>query len=371
MATRSQANRSIALNRLLEAARLSESKAFRDAARSAAITSRMIDSRMWHTALSASLPSTRVLANIARYSKALDAPLMQTAIAQTRVADAVAAATLAPAIRQATASFAAIEASSRLLRDVTSTLNSRLFDVSWLEAANKANRLAGLGRLVESLPSFDLIRESMRELQDAADVFESEGFGFVINPLPAELLRGATAIDRRVRAAAVTNRMLGFTRSPEFAQNLQETFAESRLESSRWPPVRAALGEHIDRGYLLSIPVFLAQAEGLLGDALLLRNLVRRSGSRLYAVNPDGTFKKNKKGKHIELKGAGGLATESRSVSDLTEISSFILDGFVGPRNAILHGRLRNYRRPKLSVQTLLLTSLLAEMILAFERRKD
>jgi hypothetical protein len=46
-----------------------------------------------------------------------------------------------------------------------------------------------------------------------------------------------------------------------------------RLLGKRWPVIEEALWTHRNRRYLLSVPPLLAQVEGAIADAMILKNI--------------------------------------------------------------------------------------------------
>ena len=172
-----------------------------------------------------------------------------------------------------------------------------------------------------------------------------------------------------MQEAHVTNRVLLLTRSDGFGKQLRERLLASSVLRRRWPIVDEALRAHKQRNYVLSIPPLLAQVEGIIADALILKNLVKPKGKKLLARQADGSLKRGKDGDAVELRGIGSLVTHSDFQSDLAlkDTASFLTTQLVGNRNAILHGRDTSYGRAKLSAQILLVLLVLVSEVDAFE----
>jgi hypothetical protein len=107
---------------------------------------------------------------------------------------------------------------------------------------------------------------------------------------------GIYQIDPRVRAAAVTNRLLGITRNSDFKIELGKHFQNTSILGRRWRIIEAALESHVQRGYLLSIPTLLAQVEGMLADALVINQIVYIKNGKVYAQQSGGRKRKELKG---------------------------------------------------------------------------
>jgi hypothetical protein len=95
-------------------------------------------------------------------------------------------------------------------------------------------------------------------------------------------------------AVLVTLALLTLTRSEEFAAELKERVLGSSVLEHRWEIVEQALDARRRREYLLSIPPLLAQIEGVIADALVLKNLAVPVGHKLYARGADGELRREK-----------------------------------------------------------------------------
>ena len=231
----------------------------------------------------------------------------------------------------------------------------------WNAIANlRSNLIGSLPNLRPSTDEFHLTREALRD----ADLHA------LVGPVPYHVVAGVGGVETKVQGAWLTNRILGFTRSQEFACELEEAFKKSLTLQDRWPAVAEALVAHKQRRYLLSIPTLLAQTEGVVGDALILSGLIQPQRGKLYILDADGNRKRDKKDKFLEIHGATDLARESRRIDDATlnTIADYVTTIFVGNRNPILHGRRQKYRSPKLSAQSLLALLIFAGGVREFEQ---
>ncbi|HEX5726540.1 MAG TPA: hypothetical protein VFX98_13785 [Longimicrobiaceae bacterium] len=232
-------------------------------------------------------------------------------------------------------------------------------------------------RIFAALPDISQITPTWlldleRAFQEAEADAEGSGFEFALGYVSHANWRGSGKIEKRVRSAAITNRLLGLTRSHDFEEELMETVRGSAILSSRGKIVTAALRAHVRREYVMSIPVLLAQVEGVFTDLLVLKKeAIRRKGKTLPLVSGRPRTKQQK-GKTVPSPYAG--MKEKIELSPLKndpatrEVAGFLLDAFVSQRNAILHGERVDYGRAKLSVQMLINLYILSQVLNAAER---
>lgn len=100
-----------------------------------------------------------------------------------------------------------------------------------------------------------------------------------------------------------------------------------------------------EKQYLLSIPALLAQFEGVLADALILKSSVREQDGKLYEME-NGQLKLDKKNNPIKVLGLARLQKLSLKHSeDLlhAEISNVATATLITTRNGIAHGRNVDY----------------------------
>lgn len=164
----------------------------------------------------------------------------------------------------------------------------------------------------------------------------------------------------------LTNKLVSVTKQSEFAQDMEALFQTTTLKK-RLPAIKQALIAHQSRQYYLSTPVFIAQAEGIFTDWLILSKLVRRKNGKIYpktikkdsslnSLNPKIKYVKN----NIKMEGFLELVINN------------VLARMVSQRNAILHGEKSNYGTAKNSTQALLLVIALAGIYEdSFETKKE
>ena len=223
--------------------------------------------------------------------------------------------------------------------------------------------------LIQNLPNFLELQVQIAKYENAADIIQNEGFSFVIELLDKwELVElGSNRIDPVARNAAITNSLLSRTRRVEFRLQMEKTFQSTRLLARRYAVVSAALDAHMNRNYALSIPIFLAQVEGVLADLMIIRASVIRKGNKLYVVDPaSGQIMQlpDRKGRlrDVEVHGLAELVNTSKLKNDenLKLTASHLTERFAPQRNSILHGSDTNYAKARLSTEALLILSLLA-----------
>jgi hypothetical protein len=213
--------------------------------------------------------------------------------------------------------------------------------------------------IFEALPDPWEISNRLAELERTATALDDSGYGFMLSYwMWSDVARFSNIghVDARVRHAATTNRLFSLTCSDEFRRELLENFRDSSILKRRQDVVDSALVAHCERRYMLSIPVLLAQLEGMFTDALIVKGTVVRKDKKLYAKDKLGNLKLNRKGKPIELRGLGEAIQHADigDEEDLYTLAKFITDYLIPERNAIMHGRAVSYDRAKLSVQLLL-----------------
>jgi hypothetical protein len=171
-----------------------------------------------------------------------------------------------------------------------------------------------------------------------------------------------------VRNAAFTNSIAATTRHKNFEEQLHQLFQRSSVLRRRWKIVAQAICAHRRREYHISVPALLAQVEGIIGDALILKKLVHREGNQLY-LKENGKLKQGKNGDRVKATGLDSLIRHSKWKDDavLNGVADLITTQLAGERNGIMHGRRVDYGTAKLSVQGLLLLLVLATMFVDLE----
>jgi hypothetical protein len=237
-------------------------------------------------------------------------------------------------------------------------------------AALLENRQLGFhaARLVPSLPNVRwLAAIQQRDLQGHA-VLDDAGYEIVYQLIGGSFAAEFASVSPQVRGAAVTNRLLAFTKSTEFEEGLLETCGATPILQRRWPILRQALEAHRRREYWIAVPVLMSQLEGLISDALVLRSFVRRSKGKFYELDAQGQLKLNRRGTPVELI---GLASKVQRFSlagfgDLQGVVDLLNSELRSRRNGVLHGSDLRYGTAKLSIQLLLSVYLWALEIAAF-----
>src|SRR5258708_37293419 len=104
-----------------------------------------------------------------------------------------------------------------------------------------------------------------------------------------------------------------------------------------WRVAARALGVPPRRDYLLSIPPLLAQVEGCIADALILKDIAVSKSGKLYK-REHGRLKLDKHGKPVELHGAGQLIhhADFQRHPVLQDMVTLMTTQLIDHRNAIL-----------------------------------
>lgn len=231
-------------------------------------------------------------------------------------------------------------------------------------AGNVLNKLPKLTPLLlEEIIEAVKRHEAAVESGDA--VLEAADYGFADHLWNRLYIASFAHVDPRVRNMVVTNKLLAATCTDDFGNELRDRFEDSVTMSRHWRVVEAALEAHQRREYLLSIPAMLPQVEGVIVDAMVLKDLAIKKDGKLYLRDEDGGPKLNKKGKPLpEIMFRSAVHNAQLQEHPMLEgTSSFIADSLLQKRNAVLHGRDPQYGRAKLSIQSLLVLALLAEAL--------
>lgn len=230
----------------------------------------------------------------------------------------------------------------------------------------------GVGAFIDSLPDLGPLVGAWvlrADVEEGAEALDEGGFGFTEHLWTDRFLASMARVAPRVRGAAVTNRLRAHTAGAEFAEELGHHFGRSSILRRRWPAVERALAAHRRRDYLLSVHALLPQVEGVLGDALIVKNAAARRGRRLYEKGPDGRLKRDRNGDPIEINRAGRLVERSgyKQHPVLVGVADLLSTYLIEERHAVLHGRKVAYGTARLSSQTLYVLLLLAADVAAFE----
>lgn len=243
------------------------------------------------------------------------------------------------------------------------------------------NLLRSAGNFLDKLPklSAPLLEEILeavrrhREAVVAGDaVLEAAEYGFADHLWNGLYIASFAHIDPRVRDMVVTKKLAAATRTDDFGDELRDRFKESVVMSRRWPAVEAAFEAHQRREYLLSIPAMLPQVEGAIVEAMILKDLTIRKNGKLFLRDENGGLKLNKNNKPLPAITLNSAVQNAQLEEHptLEGTSSFVADSLIQKRNDVLHGRDYRYGRAKLSVQSLLVLTILAEAVSEIEEDK-
>ncbi len=264
----------------------------------------------------------------------------------------------------------AVEEQSRLIRELAAPASRQLEEIS--------------RSMTVAIPSFDLVR-NLPSAQEIIQVWqahklavdrgektlEEEGFSFAKSIVGVHLAVALAGIPEQVHGAHATNRLLAFTKSPQFREALANRATASDVSRRRWTIIERAYDAHSSRNYILSVPALFAQVEGMFTDIMILNGLAAIHDGQLVALEADGSLKLTKKKKKpLLLIGLGPKVRHSPYQDHVTlcEVSSVLSESLTGRRNGVLHGSDVRYAKAKLSTQLMLLVFILATEILAFEQ---
>ncbi|MGH9194168.1 MAG: hypothetical protein ACRD1T_00320, partial [Acidimicrobiia bacterium] len=226
-----------------------------------------------------------------------------------------------------------------------------------------------VGKLIPQLPDLVKLARRWEELAQAEQALQDSGFGFTGHLWPVAFLGPLTTVATRTRRATITKKLLSVTRSQEFGRKIRDRMQRSAVLRHRWPVVERALEAHRTGDYVLAIPALLAQLEGTIGDALVMRSIAATSGGKLYARAANGSAKLDKRGRPVELRGLRSKLDRSgfRDHEILAEVQEFFVLQLIQDRNRVLHGTWASYASAKLSTQIALALFILVSEIEAFE----
>jgi hypothetical protein len=292
--------------------------------------------------------SDDVLKLVADYGKGTQSP---TAMVRRIVQQSEAMARLADVARPNAAVVNAIRQSNARLANVSELFHR---NVALLQAQSlRLDRL----RLVEALPNVRSLvaRMEQRDAQGRA-VLDETGFEFVYELVGGSFAAGLATMSPQVRGAAMTNKLLSFTKSDEFQSGLLDQWQKTPILQRRWPILAQALQAHGRREYLLAIPVLMSQHEGLIGDALVLKSTVKKTRGKFYELDSTGRLRLDRHNKPVELRGLVSKVERFPLAGHeiLQGVVDLIATDLATRRNLILHGSDVDYGQAKVSVQLLL-----------------
>lgn len=144
------------------------------------------------------------------------------------------------------------------------------------------------------------------------------------------------------RSEQINQELIDITKDEEFEQALIDTIEKSDILRPRSPILREAFPAYRSGLYRLTTPVLLAQVEGVIGDALLIKNTIIVEGNKTYLRGSDGKVALSDKNKRIKLTGMWDLINKGskwKSHPILGDMAEFMSDKLVNDRNGVLHGR--------------------------------
>lgn len=265
-------------------------------------------------------------------------------------------------------SMLAIQAAGQAV-NVANSFSARI-----LESFASYNNLENFrSALFPSLPDLSSFFEGLERYQQEFDEkfdqllkeLDESDFELAILVLEEEFAFKVANSKPTARKGVITKKLTTVTSTPEFIQELEVLFA-CKILQKRWPIVRQGLLAHQSRQYILSIPVLLSQIEGIFTDLLVQRKLAYKNKLNIFALNPDGSTKVNKKNERIKLDTLSQKTRHAKGKFEELFISATvdeIIEGIIPKRNSILHGKNIGYASAKLSTQTVLLIQYLASQV--------
>jgi hypothetical protein len=263
------------------------------------------------------------------------------------------------------------------LHDMTEHLAA--LEKSWLTSDLESIRVgAGIIGQVTALAEQDWllnwpspeILEHWKELDEAKETLDKHGYGFTIDLWRWAFLRTLVRpVNPRMQGGVITRRLTKATQEAEFREymaalvrGLEKLPYKCRVQlkpRSRWKAIDQALDAHARRHYMASVPILLAQVDGMLTCLLLARGeLWPPQGAwdrRIYMGLDQRT------GKEIaatSLRKRLGC-TQLHQDPVLRELKA-LLGTKLDERNDIIHGADTAYGTPKLSTQLVLVLAVLA-----------
>jgi hypothetical protein len=239
------------------------------------------------------------------------------------------------------------------------------------QLALKTAPLTQVGHLFTRLPD---IGELLKQWHQAAaarakQALRETGYGFAMHLWATSLIVTFAWNNPNGLAPVVSRRVLSYTRAAAFEERLDEQLQTSPRLKRRRTLILSALAAHRRREYLLVIPALLAQIEGIIADALIVKGQITRRGRKLHPRGLDGKLKLNKKHQPIEITGMQGLLQYSDFPAHpiLRGIAELLSNQLIRDRNAILHGHRTAYASAKLATQCFLAILVLAIEFVALE----
>jgi hypothetical protein len=222
-----------------------------------------------------------------------------------------------------------------------------------------------LGRIQKMLPD-------KQELDEIEEIIDKSGFDFVAADLEFSFVRGLRAKKTVKEAnAAFTKRLLRYTNSAKYWQELEKDLKRAGLTKGRIEVIHDAYQAHRKRQYSLSVPVLLAQMEYTFTRLLIADGKLKKVGNKIIVLD-SGRPKLDRNGRPIQAMTLRPKADVAQfSGGSLKSAVDHLLNELVTDRNDILHGRKVSYGKAKLSLQLLLLIEVFAGEIINRKKAKS
>lgn len=197
-----------------------------------------------------------------------------------------------------------------------------------------------------------------------------------------EIVDDAMTVPKRQQSAHITRRLYSFTARVDFLDSIQKEIRASPRAESRYDIFEAIHRAHTNREFLLSVPVLLAQVEGLTTQFLAEMGLVRwnRLAKKWYEADPEnGKYRlapvysngvATPKKKRISLKGLGDLSKflpKKTLNPPLPNTLPHLRDEMPTFRNQVMHGSMTNYGNSRMSSQLLLIARIISQQLRMLE----
>ncbi|MCX7737435.1 MAG: hypothetical protein N2319_12085 [Candidatus Kapabacteria bacterium] len=202
-----------------------------------------------------------------------------------------------------------------------------------VESLNNSNSY--LSQILKEVDNSNKV-EKAKEVQDLL----IKEYGFMFFDLSTEQLLKIRNYPLKIRNATVTKILYSNTKKELYSEMMLNSFDDNKRLKKRKTVILQGYHAHCRGEFYLSIPVFLAQIEGMVADFLVLSKICERNDHLL-----------TKKGLEKKIKKTGIENKEDFLMNIYNRITNFI----VSERNAIMHGNKVNYSSAKLSTELLLI----------------
>ena len=208
-----------------------------------------------------------------------------------------------------------------------------------------------IGTTISNLQSLQSILDNSRKASQGADALKEHDYGFAIDFCTTAFFMNVANENPSCRQEFISEQILSATTSPEFEAAMKDKLGSAPALGKRWPIIESGLCAHTSGQHNLSVPLFLAQIEGLLTDALIAVGAAKRpiQGGAVLSVD-------NPKEKIIGLHNKATLyrtrCGESRYFSD--SLVDYLADSLTPSRNSIMHGESLDYGTSETSAKAAL-----------------